>query len=175
MPENQTTSQQTHHMDWRWWFVSGLLDQGLIKIDFVKTKDSVSDIGMKNVNRETFQERTIKSSTDNIVSLHWERKGAVSADSPATQLLWMQALHQWHHQYLPLKDYLEGKRNVMVDDASRLTHYSNEQLLTHFNTSYPQDQSWQLWAPPQQMISPIISALHKQWSKPEWYLQEPPQ
>jgi hypothetical protein len=54
MSENQTSSQRTRHMDCRWWFVSGLLDQGLIKIDFVKTKDNVSDIGTKNVNKETY-------------------------------------------------------------------------------------------------------------------------
>jgi hypothetical protein len=54
MSENQTSSQRTRHMDCRWWFVSGLLEQGLIKIDFVKTKDNVSDIGTKNVNKETY-------------------------------------------------------------------------------------------------------------------------
>jgi len=55
MAENQTTSQRTRHMDTRWWFVSALQDQGLIKIDFVRTEDNVSDIGTKNTNSETHE------------------------------------------------------------------------------------------------------------------------
>ena len=42
-------------MDCRWWFVSDMQEQGLIKIDFVKTKDNISDIGTKNVNKETYE------------------------------------------------------------------------------------------------------------------------
>ena len=30
-------------------------EQGLIKIDFVKTKDNISDIGTKNVTKEVYQ------------------------------------------------------------------------------------------------------------------------
>ena len=54
MSENQTTSPRTRHMDCRWWFVSDLREQGLIKIQFVRTEDNVSDIGTKNVNKETY-------------------------------------------------------------------------------------------------------------------------
>ena len=54
MSENQTSSQRTRHMDCRWWFVSGLQEQGLIKIDFVKTEENISDLGTKNVNKETY-------------------------------------------------------------------------------------------------------------------------
>ena len=55
MSENQTSSSRTRHMDCRWWFVSDLQEQGLIKISFVKTKDNYSDIGTKNVNKEVYQ------------------------------------------------------------------------------------------------------------------------
>jgi hypothetical protein len=73
-------------------------------------------------------ERTIKSSTDNIVSLYWDRKGSITASSPAAYLLRAQALHQRHHRYLSLKDYLEGPRNGMADDASRLLDLSPHSL-----------------------------------------------
>jgi hypothetical protein len=55
MSENQTSSTRTRHMDCRWWFVSDMQEQGLIKIDFVKTKDNISDIGTKNVTKEVYQ------------------------------------------------------------------------------------------------------------------------
>ena len=54
MAENQTTSQRTRHMDCRFWFVSQLQEQGLIKIQFVPTKENISNIGTKNVNKETY-------------------------------------------------------------------------------------------------------------------------
>jgi len=55
MSENQTSSSRTRHMDCRWWFVSNMQEEGLIKIDFVKTKDNISDIGTKNVTKEIYQ------------------------------------------------------------------------------------------------------------------------
>ena len=58
MSENQTTSPRTRHMDCRWWFVSDLREQGLIKIQFVRTKENLSDIGTKNVDKETYDRLT---------------------------------------------------------------------------------------------------------------------
>jgi hypothetical protein len=120
------------------------------------------------------RERTIKSSTDNLNTLYWERKGSISATSPAAALLRMQALHQRHHRYVPLKDYIEGPRNGMADDASRLLFLSDSQILAHFDLHYPQNEPWQLWTLPPHMSSAVISALYKRRSKPEWYLREPP-
>ena len=36
-------------MDTRWWFVNQLQEEGLIKIQFVRSEANVSDIGTKNV------------------------------------------------------------------------------------------------------------------------------
>jgi hypothetical protein len=119
------------------------------------------------------RERTIKSSTDNIVSLYWDRKGSITASSPAAYLLHTQALHQRHHCYLSLKEYLEGPRNGMADDASRLLDLSTLQLLTHFDSRYPQSRPWQLWTPPLPMISAVTSAVHRKRYKPEWFLPAP--
>ena len=41
-------------MDTRYWFVRDMQDQGLIKVEFVRTKDNLSDIGTKNVNKEVY-------------------------------------------------------------------------------------------------------------------------
>ena len=43
----------------RWWFVSDLREQGLIKIQFVWKADNVSDIGNKNVNKESYDRLTL--------------------------------------------------------------------------------------------------------------------
>ena len=54
-------------MDCRWWFVSGLQEQGLIKIDFVRTKDNISNIGTKNVSRDvydSFAKRLLRSRSE---------------------------------------------------------------------------------------------------------------
>jgi len=88
------------------------------------------------------RERTILSKTDNTPTLYWQRKGSATTTAPPAHLLRLQAYHQRYHRYLPLHDYITGTRNTMSDDASRLTHLSNAEFLTHFNSTYPQLQSW---------------------------------
>ena len=119
------------------------------------------------------RERTVKSSTDNTPTLFWERKGSTTTTGPAAYLLRIQALHQRHHRYVKLHDFLEGKRNLMADDASRLQSLSNQEFLTHFNSVYPQEQSWRLWTPSHEMSSSLIGSLHKKRPLPASFLLEP--
>ena len=86
----------------------------------------------------------------------------------------MQALHQHHHRYVPRHDYLEGVNNKAADDASRLTHLSDDEFLTHFNSTYPQKATWKLWTPTPNIISSVISALHRQRCNPASLLNAPP-
>jgi hypothetical protein len=78
-------------------------------------------------------------------------------------LLQLQALHQHFHHYIPTHSYLPGPLNSMADDASHLWHLSDPELLTHFNSTYPQHHSWQLCHPTLQMISTVISMLCRWW------------
>jgi len=56
MTENRTSSSRTRHMDTRWWYVTQLQEEDkLIKVQFVRTKENISDLGTKNVNAETYQ------------------------------------------------------------------------------------------------------------------------
>jgi len=119
------------------------------------------------------RERTILSSTDNTPTLFWSRKGSTTTVGPAAYLLRLQSYHQRYHRYVPRHDFLAGSRNVMADDASRLQHLSDVDFLTHFNSTYPQPQSWRLWTPPPQIISSVISALHRRPSKPASFLLAP--
>ena len=96
-------------------------------------------------------ERTVKSDTDNIAKMYWSLKGSAASKSATAYLLRIQALHQRHHRYVTLRDYLLGKQNNMADDASRLTHMDDRTFLTHFNSVYPQTKSWQLWQQPERI------------------------
>jgi hypothetical protein len=55
----------------------------------------------------------------------------------------------------------------MADDASRLWHLTNAQLLSHFEQTYPQSQPWQLRILPPPMLSALTSALQRQRVAPQ--------
>jgi hypothetical protein len=120
------------------------------------------------------RERTTKDASDNLATMYWLRKGSTTTIGPPAKLLRMSAIHQRYHRTLNLKDYLEGKRNVMADDASRLNHLTDTELLTHFNFHYPQPQSWVLWTPTQPFLSAVTLALLRRTSPPESFLLAPP-
>jgi hypothetical protein len=90
------------------------------------------------------RERTTLHKSDNTPTVFWQRKGSTTTTGPAAYLLRLQSYHQRYHRYLPRSDYLEGLRNAMADDASRLFDLTDQQLLTYFNSTYPQETSWQL-------------------------------
>jgi hypothetical protein len=76
------------------------------------------------------RKRTIKSGTDNLATLFWNRKGSVTANSATSRLLRVRAIHQRYHCYVPLKDYIPGPVNSMADNASRLFQLSDFKFLT---------------------------------------------
>ena len=119
------------------------------------------------------RERTILSRTDNTPTLFWQRKGSTTTTGPPAYLLRAQALHQRHHRYVPRHDYLPGLANILSDDASRLHHLSDAEFLTHFNSTYPQTTSWQLWTPSPAILSSVTLALRKRPCVPELLLHAP--
>ena len=54
LANNQTTSQRTKHVDVRYHFVREYIEDGMIKIIFVKSKDNDADIFTKNLDGEAF-------------------------------------------------------------------------------------------------------------------------
>jgi len=107
------------------------------------------------------RERTILSKTDNLAALFWQRKGSTTSDTVPPYLLRLFAMHQRLHHYVPRHDYVPGGSNPLADDASRLFHLSNHEFTAHFNTNYPQEQSFQLVTPTPSLLSAVISALLK--------------
>jgi hypothetical protein len=52
------------------------------------------------------RESTTHNLTDTLATMYWPRKGATYTTGPAPRLLRLQALHQRHHRYVPLFDYI---------------------------------------------------------------------
>jgi hypothetical protein len=119
------------------------------------------------------RERTISSGSDNTPAVAWQRKGSTTTTSAPAYLLRVQALHQRYHRYFSSIFYLPGVINKMADDASRLFHLSDEQLLTHFNAAYPQICSWRLVHPTNEMLSSVTSALRRKRAEPASFLRAP--
>jgi hypothetical protein len=107
-------------------------------------------------------ERPIWLAGDNRASLSWATKGSATSTSARAYLLRLNALHQRRHRYVPLHDHIAGKANVMADDASRLWHLSDADLLTHFCTVYPpQATSWKLLTLQADMRLALIGSLSR--------------
>ena len=75
MAESQASSSQTRHMDTHWWFVNQLQEEGLIKIQFVRSEANVSDIGTKNVTGECLENHLPS------FALNKQEVGAIVADT----------------------------------------------------------------------------------------------
>ena len=120
------------------------------------------------------RERTTHTGTDNTPALSWQQRGSISTNTTPAYLLRLQALHQRHHRYIKTHSYLPGRLNAMADDASRMWSLTDHELLTHFNSHYPQPRSWKICHPTLPMLSAVTSALRRQRPLPELFLLEPP-
>jgi hypothetical protein len=109
------------------------------------------------------RERTFSVLNDNSPAVSRATKGSITSRHAAAYLLRLSSLHQRHHRYLLRYDHIAGPANSMADDASRLWHLTDSQLLVYFNQTYPQSQPWQLWMLRPHTFSALISAL--QWTR----------
>ena len=79
MSENALTGFRTRHVDTRYHFVREFIEDGFIKIDFVRSVENDSDLFTKNVNQELYAKHTKKFLEDSGVhSTGWllqDRKG----------------------------------------------------------------------------------------------------
>ena len=121
------------------------------------------------------RERTTHNLHDNTPAVFWQRKGSTTTTKAAAYLLRLQSLHQRFHRYVPLHDYIPGPANSMADTCSRAWHLSDAELLTFFNSRYPQPLSWKLCRVQPQMLSSLTLALSSKRSAPELFLHEPQQ
>lgn len=109
------------------------------------------------------RERTVATLCDNISATSWQRKGSVTTAGAASYLMRESCLHQRANRYIVSQtSYIPGPENVMADDASRRFDLSDNQLVSHFNSNYPQPRSWQLRHLPSRTSGQLISALRKE-------------
>ena len=105
------------------------------------------------------REKTVWTGSDNTANVYWLRKGSTTTTGPPAHLLRIQAFHQRFHRYVPTHDYVPGTANAMADICSRAWHMTDSQLVSHFNTLFPQPQSWKLCRLRPEMSSALTSAL----------------
>ena len=82
--------------------------------------------------------RTINDCYNNIAAVYWQRKGTTTTLGPAAFLLQLQGLHQHFYCYVPLRNYIPGSLNTMANFLSRHWDLTNKQLLSYFNSHFPQ-------------------------------------
>jgi hypothetical protein len=119
------------------------------------------------------RERTISSGSDNTPTVSWQTKGSTTTTSAPAYLLRLQSLHQRFHRYYSSSFFIPGTLNAMADDCSRLWHLSDAELLSHFDSHYPQTACWRLAIPRPAMLSSTTCALRKQRPAPASFLHEP--
>lgn len=119
------------------------------------------------------RERTIVSKGDNLNTTFWERKGSTTTDSAPAYLLRMFGIHQRFHRYVPRFDYLPGKSNPIADALSRIFNVPVSSIISQLAHLFPQNAGFQVWTPPRELVSAIISALHRKQSPKESLLAVP--
>jgi hypothetical protein len=118
------------------------------------------------------REKSVYALSDNSPTISWAQRGSVSTDSVRAYLLRLHALHQRQHRYLSQQSHIPGKDNVLADLLSRQWHLTDSDVLSLFNSRYPQKLPWRLCPLRPRMICAINSALSKQRCEPASLLNE---
>jgi len=61
MTENKTTSTRTKHVDIRYHFVGEFIEDGFLKVVFVRSEDNDTDIFTKNVSSDKFEKHQLST------------------------------------------------------------------------------------------------------------------
>ena len=101
-------------------------------------------------------------------------KGSATSTLPPAHLLRLQAIHQQFHRYVPHHDFVSGVENGISDCLSCSRDLTDAALLTHIDTSHPQELPRRLWTPPSKLIYVIASALWRKTSPRDSLLVKPP-
>ena len=99
---------------------------------------------------------------DNMAAVSRNRKGAVTSDQATAYLCRLSSLHRRHHRYYHEVSHIKGLVNAMADFLSRRFDLMDAELLTYFDTHFPQDMPWRLCHLPPATHSMLISALQRQ-------------
>jgi len=165
---------------WRQKFASSVQRQ-LISFDNPKGTITNSDLELAGsvaqqdvlAQAADIREKTIHTLCDNTPAVYWQRKGSTTTTGPVAYLLRLQSIHQRHYRYAALHDHIPGEENEMADLCSRAWHLSDQELLTHFDASFPQEKPWRLCHLRKSMNLALTSALFRKRSDPASLLNVP--
>mmetsp|Transcript_1284 Transcript_1284/g.2567 ORF Transcript_1284/g.2567 Transcript_1284/m.2567 type:complete len:585 (+) Transcript_1284:829-2583(+) len=115
---------------------------------------------------------TTYTGCDNTPAVAWRTKGSSTTNKARARLLRLAAGMRRHHRAHHRLGHLSGVDNRMADDASRLWHLSDDDLLTYFSFTYPQSASWQLYRIPPEVNCWLTSIMLDETSKVESVLPE---
>jgi hypothetical protein len=174
-------SSQSQPLVWRLQWPKDVTDS-LVSVQNPHGSISISDLELAGgllhldaiAHAFDIRERTVLSKTDNLATMFWQRKGSTTTEKAPAHLLRLLGIHQRLHRYVPRHDFIPGKSNPLADDASRLFHLSNTNFLSHFNSTYPQLQSFKHVTPTPQLSSAVISALRMKTYSAESLQDVPP-
>jgi predicted metal-dependent HD superfamily phosphohydrolase len=88
------------------------------------------------------RELMLATVNDNVAAVSRNHKGAVTLDQAATYLCQLSSLHRHHHWYYHEVSHIKGLVNAMADFLLRCFDLTEAELLTYFNTHFPQDMPW---------------------------------
>ena len=154
----------------------------LITADNPKGTVSISDLELTGMiahkdvlaRSRDIAERTVWLASDNRAAVAWSTKGSATSVTARASLLRYNALHQRAYRYVARNHYIPGPVNMMADDASRRWELSDDQLLSHFNTHYPQALSWQIRTLPRATNAILTGALSKKRAIPGSHINAMP-
>ena len=104
---------------------------------------------------------TLATLNDNVAAVSQNCKGAITSDQAATYLCHLSSLHHHHHHYHHEVSHITGEASTMADILSRCHDLSDAQLLTLFNTHFPQAKPWCMYHLPTVTLLALISSLQQ--------------
>ena len=111
-----------------------------------------------------FRELTLASLNDNVAAVSQNCKGAITSDQATAYLCHLSSLHHHCYHYHHKVSHIEGKANAMADILSQQHDLTDLQLLTLFNTHFPQDMPWHMCRLSAAMLLALTSSLW--WKQP---------
>jgi hypothetical protein len=60
MSQNSSTGVRSRHVDTRYHFIRENVEEGIVRVEFVKSSENDSDILTKNVNQEMYEKHAMK-------------------------------------------------------------------------------------------------------------------
>ena len=112
--------------------------------------------------------------SNNTPVVSWKFKVSTSMCGPAAYLLQSAALHKQHYCYDIKMHYLPGHLNTMADNCSCLWSLSDSQLVSYFNSTYPQPNTWKMHHLWPVIHSTLTCNFLKKLLQPDLYLHELP-